>query len=36
MVCKNCPRRLARAYFSKLGWQADVIWRIVFSLYLQG
>jgi hypothetical protein len=33
-VCKNCSRRLARANFSKLGWQAKVIWRIAFSLYL--
>jgi hypothetical protein len=33
MVCKNCSRRLARAYFSKLGWQANVSWRIAISLY---
>jgi hypothetical protein len=34
MVCKNCSRRLGRAYFSKLGWQANVIWRIAISIYI--
>jgi hypothetical protein len=34
MVCKNRSRRLGRACFSKLGWQANVIWRIALSIYL--
>uniref|UniRef100_E6QLC9 Uncharacterized protein n=1 Tax=mine drainage metagenome TaxID=410659 RepID=E6QLC9_9ZZZZ len=34
MALRNCSRRLGRACFSKLGWQAKVIWRIVFSGYV--
>src|SRR5580692_10572921 len=32
---RNSSRRLLRAYFSKLGWQANVIWRIAFFNQLQ-
>jgi hypothetical protein len=35
MVLRNCSRRLARANFSKLGWQPNVIWTIAFSLCLK-
>src|SRR6516165_10990907 len=35
IVLRNSSRRLLRAYFSKLGWQANVIWRIAFSYQLQ-
>jgi hypothetical protein len=35
MVLRNRSRRLARANFSKLGWQAKVIWRIAISTQLQ-
>jgi hypothetical protein len=31
---RNASRRLIRPYFSKLGWLAKVIWRIVFSIPL--
>jgi hypothetical protein len=34
MVLRNCSRRLGRANFSKLGWQANVIWRIAISDYI--
>jgi len=30
---RNCSRRLGRACFSKLGWQANVIWRIAISIH---
>src|SRR5580700_4463334 len=35
IVFRNSSRRLLRAYFSKLGWQANVIWRIAFFNQLQ-
>jgi hypothetical protein len=34
MVLRNRSRRLARANFSKLGWQANVIWRIAIYSYI--
>src|ERR1700729_4125725 len=35
IVFRNSSRRLLRAYFSKLGWLANVIWRIAFFNQLQ-